>query len=78
MKNFFKSIAKNWQTTLAGVIVIGGGVVKIAAPQFSGAADLAQGAALGVGLISAADATKFQSIFNVVKGVIPAKPEEKK
>jgi hypothetical protein len=64
---FFKFIGTHWKTSLAGVVLVGGAVTKVVAPQFGGIADAVAMGAGGIGLISAADADKMQGIVSVIE-----------
>jgi hypothetical protein len=71
---FFKFIASNWKTSIAGVVLVGGAVTKVVAPQFGPIVDAVGMGAAGVGLISAADADKMAGIVNIVEMFQRRKP----
>jgi|688.fasta_scaffold1180238_2 hypothetical protein len=58
MKNFFRSLLKNWKTSVVGIVAIASAIISTWLPQYADELNKVIGILTGLGLLAAKDANK--------------------
>jgi hypothetical protein len=58
MKNFFRSLLKNWKTSVVGLVAIASAIISTWLPQYADELNKVIGILTGLGLLAAKDANK--------------------
>ena len=58
MKTFFRSLLKNWKTSVVGLVAIASAIISTWLPQYADELNKVIGILTGLGLLAAKDANK--------------------
>jgi len=58
MKNFLRSLLKNWKTSVVGIVAIASAIISTWLPQYADELNKVIGILTGLGLLAAKDANK--------------------
>lgn len=58
MKNFFRSLLKNWKTSVIGIVAIASAIISTWLPQYADELNKVIGILTGLGLLAAKDSNK--------------------
>lgn len=58
MKNFLRSLLKNWKTSVIGIVAIASAIISTWLPQYADELNKVIGILTGLGLLAAKDANK--------------------
>lgn len=58
MKNFLRSLLKNWKTSVIGIVAVASAIISTWLPQYADELNKVIGILTGLGLLAAKDANK--------------------